>query len=155
MVADLNLDMYVMVGKLQRIVAYGGEHSSLGEIAKRAATQLGLQVIPDPTPEEVIFVRSDQYSFVREGVPSLFMVGRPGVVEAADVTKWLRTNYHSPQDDLSQPLDLESLAEFTRVHWLAGHMIANQNARPTWKPKDFFGDTFGKKRGRVTTSPRP
>jgi hypothetical protein len=153
MVANLNLDMYVMVGKLQRLVAYGGEHSSLGEVAQRAARRLGLSVIPDPSPEEVIFVRSDQYSFVREGVPSLFLVGRPGVAEGSAFGDWLRTNYHSPQDDLSQPLDLESLAEFARVHWLAGHIVANQSARPTWKPKDFFGDTFGKKR-RIA-APRP
>jgi hypothetical protein len=77
-------------------------------------------------------------------------VGGRGAAAPEAVTRWLRTNYHSPQDDLSQPLDLESLADFARVHWVAGHLVANQSARPSWKPRDFFGETFGRKR-----KPRP
>ncbi len=142
-VADLNMDMYVMVGKLTDLVGYGAEHSSLGEVASRAARRLGLELVPDPQPEEVIFVRSDQYSFVRIGVPSLFLVGGSGPEGRAARRAWLRTTYHSPQDDLKQPLDLESLAQFARANYLVGHIVANETARPAWKKGDFFGDRFG------------
>ena len=142
-VADLNLDMYVMIGKLKEVVAYGAEHSTLHRPVQQAATRLGLRVIQDPNPEEVIFVRSDQYSFVRSGVPSLFLVGRSGSEDDDARRTWRRTTYHSPQDDLSQPMDFETLAQFARVNWLVGWIVAQQSARPAWNPDDFFGERFG------------
>ena len=144
-VADLNLDMYVMVRPLREVVAFGSEHSTLGAAVQQAAARLGIRVVPDPAPEEVVFVRSDQYSFVRAGVPSLFVVGAPGPQGAEATRQWRRTIYHSPQDDLSQPLDLESLARFTRLHYVLTHLVANQPSRPRWTQGDFFGDLYGKR----------
>jgi Zn-dependent M28 family amino/carboxypeptidase len=136
--------MYVMIGPLRRIVAYGAEHSSLGEEAKLAVARLGLRLAPDPSPEETIFIRSDQYSFVRQGIPSLFLVGRSDA-EADDALKrWRLERYHMPQDDMSQPMDFESLAGFARVNYLTGYLVANRTRRPSWKPGDFFGERFGK-----------
>src|SRR4029453_6380361 len=74
LVADGNLDMFVMPHPLRDLIGYGAEHSSLGGIAAKAVERLGLRLSPDPQPEEVIFVRSDQYSFVRRGVPAIFLV---------------------------------------------------------------------------------
>jgi len=144
-VADLNLDMYVMVKPLREVVAFGSEHSTLGAAVQQAAGRLGIRVVPDPAPEEVVFVRSDQYSFVRAGVPSLFVVGAPGPQGAEATRQWRRTTYHSPQDDLSQPLDLESLARFTRLHYVLAHLVANQPSRPRWTQGDFFGHLYGKR----------
>ena len=146
MIADLNLDMYVMIGRLRQLVAYGAEHSTLQRTAEQAAARLGLKVVPDPSPEEVIFVRSDQYSFVRRGIPSLFIVGRGGPEFEERMKFWRTRIYHSPQDDLSQPMDFESLAQFTRVNWLVAWMVAQQSARPAWNAGDFFGERFGNRR---------
>ena len=143
MVADLNLDMYVMIGRLRQLVAYGAEHSTLQRAAEQAAARLGLKVVADPNPEEVIFVRSDQYSFVRRGIPSLFIVGRGGPEYEERMKTWRTQVYHTPQDDLSQPMDFESLAQFTRANWLVGWIVSQQSARPAWNPGDFFGERFG------------
>ena len=39
----------------------------------RAAQHLGIALAEDPIPEQVLFIRSDHYSFVRQGIPSLFL----------------------------------------------------------------------------------
>ena len=54
-----------------------------------------------------MFIRSDQYSFIRRGVPSIalkvgFVKGSP---EEQLSKKWLGERYHAPSDDLNQPVD--------------------------------------------------
>ncbi|MFQ5877546.1 MAG: M28 family metallopeptidase [Acidobacteriota bacterium] len=150
-VADINLDMALMLHPLVDVIAFGAEHSSLARPMARAARRLGLRLSPDPVPEEVLFIRSDQYSFVRQGVPSLFVVsgwdpgdsgGEPGELEEA----WLRDTYHSPGDDMSQEIDFEAGALFARANFLVGHVVANQTEPPRWKRGDFFGELFGRDR---------
>src|SRR5690606_9468304 len=63
--ANVNLDMPVLTFPLADVIAYGAEHSQLGEIVREQSATQGLSLSPDPWPEQVIFVRSDQYSFVK------------------------------------------------------------------------------------------
>jgi Zn-dependent M28 family amino/carboxypeptidase len=76
-VADVNTDMDLMLWPLQDIVAFGAEHSSLGGVIKRATQRMGLAESPDPLAQLVIFIRSDQYSFVKQGIPAVMPF--PGV----------------------------------------------------------------------------
>jgi hypothetical protein len=80
---------------------------------------------------------------VRHGVPALFLVGRSGGEADERLKQWRREIYHSPQDDLSQPMDFESLATFARVNYLTGYLVANRTRRPSWNAGDFFGTHFG------------
>ena len=146
--ANINMDMFVLLQPMPEVVIFGGEHSSLGPIAERSARAVGLTPVPDPAPEEVIFVRSDQFSFVRQGVPSVYPVlAGANTVAPGDslspIQRWRRTIYHTPQDDMSQPMDMESGVRFMRMQFLLAYEVANADARPTWKRPDFFGDTFG------------
>jgi Zn-dependent M28 family amino/carboxypeptidase len=103
----------------------------------------------DPFPEEGLFVRSDQYSFVKQGVPSLFVdVGfksaTPGVDALAMFKKWLVTNYHSPKDDVTQPIQYPTSARFAGFAFALGHAIAMAPEPPRWNENDFFGSKFGR-----------
>jgi hypothetical protein len=143
-VADVNLDMFLMLHPLRAVVAVGAEHSSLGPVVERAARRLGLRVVPDPAPEEVVFVRSDQYSFVRQGVPAVFLVDAgEGPEENAAVERWLRTVYHTPADDMRQRFDWGAAVKFAQLNYLVGLGVADEAQRPSWKPGDFFGEKFG------------
>ena len=146
-VANINMDMFLLLEPMPNVVVFGGEHSSLGPIAARAARAVGLSPVPDPVPEEVIFVRSDQFPFVRQGIPAVYPVlSGAGRVAPGDslspMQRWRRTIYHTPQDDMSQSMDMESGARFMRMQFLLGLEVANTTARPTWNRGDFFGDTF-------------
>ncbi len=149
-VADVNIDGLLMLYPLKDVVGIGAENSSLGRTLERAAGRLGLAVSPDPTPEEVFFIRSDQYSFVKQGIPSIFTdagfgSAAPGVDGGALVQRWMTTRYHSPRDDFAQPMDFEAGAKLAQVQFLIGLMVANETDRPAWVPGDFFGETFGRR----------
>jgi Zn-dependent M28 family amino/carboxypeptidase len=141
--------MFLMLHPLLDVVAYGGEHSSLGESVEQVAGEMGIAVTPDPIPEEVIFVRSDQYSLVKEGVPSVFLVGGfdsgdPAVDGKAQYEEWDHEVYHQPGDDMGQYFDFEAGARFAELNLRLGLALAGADAPPRWIPGDFFGDRFGR-----------
>jgi Zn-dependent M28 family amino/carboxypeptidase len=144
-VADVNLDMVLLLRPLTKLVAIGGEHSSLGPVVDRAAALAGLEVVPDPLPAEVVFVRSDQFSFVKQGVPAVFPVSaNDGSAEGtAEVARWRTDHYHSPNDDMAQPFDWPSGAKFTSMAFWAAWLAADTPQAPRWNPGDFFGSRFG------------
>jgi Zn-dependent M28 family amino/carboxypeptidase len=147
-VANVNLDGLAILYPLRQMVPMGAEHSTLGATVERAANRMGIELAPDPFPEEVFFVRSDQYSFVRRGVPSLFLFmglkSDSGVDAATIFREWGRTRYHTPQDDLGQPMNLNAGARHAQLNFLVGLDVANADERPAWKPGDFFGRMFAR-----------
>lgn len=150
-VANINMDEVPMVFAAKDIVPLGAEHSSLGPLIATIAKNEGLEISPDPLPEENFFVRSDQYSLVKEGVPAVAITGGekasdPKVDGAKTERDWIKTYYHTPQDDMNQPLDYEAAAKYTRLNFALGFAVANEDARPTWNPGDFFGKAFADRR---------
>ncbi|HSK78910.1 MAG TPA: M28 family metallopeptidase [Thermoanaerobaculia bacterium] len=147
MVANVNLDMVLTLYPLRDVVAFGAEHSSLGLFVNEAARQLGLEVSPDPFPEQVRFIRTDHYSFVKKGVPAISLAvglqtSDPALDPAALYVKWIRETYHQPQDDMSQAIDFGALTQFTRLNLLISYLVAQSDKAPSWNPGDFFGDKF-------------
>jgi Zn-dependent M28 family amino/carboxypeptidase len=149
-VANVNMDGLNLLFDFANIVDIGGEHSSLGAVFKRAAAKLNVQAIPDPLPDQQIFVRSDQYSFVRRGIPALFpRTGTKAVDPKIDASHMeedrMQFRHHSPNDDLNQPLDFVAGAKTAKFNFLLGYFIAQDEARPYWNDGDFFGRTFALK----------
>jgi Zn-dependent M28 family amino/carboxypeptidase len=139
-VADLNFDMALPIFPLRSVIALGAEESSLGAVAAEVGQSMGLPLVPDPFPDRNSFVRSDQYSFIREGVPSLaFKFGFAKDTPEAEIERqWRSTRYHAPSDDLSQPvekLDAVRLHDFVAE---LGWRVANEPARPEWGGQSFF-----------------
>jgi hypothetical protein len=146
-VADINMDMFQMHYPVADLVALGGEHTNLGELAKSAAETVGFTMTPDPQPEEVRFIRSDQFSFVKKGIPAIHLKAGPhssdASIDGVQVSReWLRNIYHTPKDDLSQHIDYASGARYAQTNFLLGLAVANAAARPAWKAGDFFGEKF-------------
>ena len=94
---------------------------------------------------EVVFVRSDQFSFIKQGIPAVFPVsandGSPDGL--SEVAHWRTDHYHSPQDDLTQPFDWASGARFTSMAFWAAWLAADHPRAPQWNAGDFFGERFG------------
>ncbi|MEP7118796.1 MAG: M28 family metallopeptidase [Acidobacteriota bacterium] len=147
-VADLALDMPFLFHPLLDIVPYGAQHSTLVTPVTKAAERLNIAIGTDPIPEQVLFIRSDHFSFVRQGVPSLFLksgfkTGDPAKDGAAINAGYRRDVYHKPNDDMSQPFDFEAGANHARLNFLTGWLVAQETARPAWNAGDFFGTLFG------------
>jgi Zn-dependent M28 family amino/carboxypeptidase len=139
-VANLNFDMYLPIVPLRSVMALGAEESDLGDLLRAASGEQGLAVQPDPEPERNRFIRSDQYNFIRHGVPALaFKFGaEPGSAEEEIMTAWYRDRYHSPSDDLSQPVNIEGAVEFNRLMAALVSRLANADSRPQWREDSFF-----------------
>jgi Zn-dependent M28 family amino/carboxypeptidase len=138
--ADLNVDMFLPIVPLKVLRVEGLEESDLGDRAREIAQALGVRVQPDPEPLRNSFIRSDQYSFVRHGIPALLMdVGfDPGSPEQKTFKDWLTHRYHAPSDDVNQPVDLASAALYEEVVRRLLIQVANEDARPQWKEESFF-----------------
>ena len=153
-VADLNIDMMLPLYPFKRLTMFGGDESDLGDDAAAVATSSGVEPRPDPVPERNVFIRSDQYSFIRRGIPSLMvMVGfDKGSPEEKTVMKWLSQRYHAPSDDVKQPVDRQAAGEFDNLVAKLLARIADREVRPRWKETSFFkrfADSVGRNVGPV------
>ena len=94
-----------------------------------------------------MFIRSDHYSFVQQGVPAIslkdgFATPDPAVDGQALWERWMRERYHRPGDDMSQEMDFEAGAQSARLNFLISYLLAEDDQPPVWNPGDFFGDKF-------------
>ncbi|WP_144392715.1 M28 family metallopeptidase [Pleionea sediminis] len=148
-VANINLDMPLILYPIGDVIAFGSEHSTMEDFVQKAAETVNLQLSPDPMPEQNIFTRSDHYSFVKQGIPAVFLV--PGFKSLDDSVngeemfqKFFAEHYHQPSDESSLPINYEAGAVFTQVNYLIGKEIGNSKERPRWHEGNFFGETFAK-----------
>ena len=140
MIADINTDMFLPIIPLKILTVYGLAESDLGDRVKQVGDQLNVQIQPDPQPLLNVFIRSDQYNFVRHGVPSLMIdVGAaPGSPDAAIIKAWRTERYHAPSDDANQPVNLATAAAYEEVIRTLVIEVANDPKRPQWKQDSFF-----------------
>jgi Zn-dependent M28 family amino/carboxypeptidase len=141
-VADLNFDMPLPLWPLKMVYLPGETESTLGADARAVGDTQGIAVVPDPNPDRNVFIRADQYSFVREGVPSLFM--KFGFLKNTPEYQiehdWRATRYHSPSDDLEQPgIFKEDAVKLDAYTAAIAVRVANADARPRWLPNSIFG----------------
>jgi hypothetical protein len=139
-VADINMDMYLPLFPLRYLEVQGLNESSLGDDIRAVAKAAGVEVQADKDPNANRFIRSDQYSFIRKGIPALaFKFGWiPGSPEERIYRDWYRDRYHAVGDDASQPVDAAAAAHFNAILAVLLERVANAPAAPAWKPDSFF-----------------
>jgi Zn-dependent M28 family amino/carboxypeptidase len=139
-VADLNMDMYLPLFPLKYLEVQGLGESTLGDDIRAVASAAGVQIQADKEPEHNRFIRSDQYSFIKKGVPALaFKFGWvSGSPEEKIFKAWYAQRYHAPSDDLSQPVDYAAAAQFDAILEQLALRVANADSRPKWKSDSFF-----------------
>jgi Zn-dependent M28 family amino/carboxypeptidase len=140
MIANINIDMFLPIVPLKVLTVYGLGESDMGDSAREVAQSLGVEVQPDPEPQRNSFIRSDQYNFIRHGVPALamkvgFVAGSP---EQAIFKEWLTQRYHAPSDDTNQPVDLAAAGKYEEIVRALMVKTADQEKRPQWKANSFF-----------------
>lgn len=140
LVANINFDMPLPIFPLRSITPIGYEESTLGAIAQAVSAQTGLPIVPDPFPDRNVFIRSDQYSFVRAGVPSVFMkFGFAKGTPEADLERAWRANiYHSPRDDAGQPVLPAEALRFNAWVTTLLRQVADAPERPRWHAQSYF-----------------
>ena len=141
-VGNVDLDMPLLLYPFTDVIAFGADHSTLGPIVANAVAPMGIKLSPDPMPQESVFVRSDHYMFVKQGVPAVFLA--TGFANGGEKAwgDFLGGAYHHPGDDMTQKIDWAAGARFAEANYRITRAMADGDAPPRWFAKDFFGDTF-------------
>jgi Zn-dependent M28 family amino/carboxypeptidase len=141
-VGNVDLDMPLLLYPFTDVIAFGANHSTLGPIVAKAVAPMNITLSPDPMPQEGIFVRSDHYMFVKQGVPAVFLA--TGYANGGEKAwgDFLGGAYHHPSDDLAQKIDWTAGARFAEANYRITRAMADGDAAPQWYQADFFGDTF-------------
>ena len=139
-VANVNTDMFLPLFPMRGVIANGIEESNLADDLRRVTARRGIEAYADPEPERNAFVRSDQYSFIRQGIPSLSL--KMGFVRGSpehDIVKRFRAErYHAPSDEITQTVDLQAAESFNQLVLELVEAIANRADRPQWNANSFF-----------------
>lgn len=140
MIANINIDMFLPIVPLKVLTVYGLAESDMGDMVREVAQSLGVQVQADPEPQRNSFIRSDQYNFIRHGVPALAMkVGfEKGSPQQETFKNWLTQRYHAPSDDLDQPVDMAAAGKYEEILHRLMVRLADNAGRLQWKPDSFF-----------------
>jgi Zn-dependent M28 family amino/carboxypeptidase len=140
LVANINMDMFLPLFPMKAVMVFGLDESEVGAATRSVATAMGLGVQGDPEPLRNRFIRSDQYSFIRQGVPAVALkVGyAPDSADAATHAAWTKDRYHAPADDLQQPVDREAAVRFNELLVRLTGAIGDAPQRPRWNDGSFF-----------------
>jgi Zn-dependent M28 family amino/carboxypeptidase len=140
MVANLNTDMFLPLFPMKSLIVAGIDESDMAADLRKVAVATGIEVMSDPEPERNAFTRSDQYSFIRRGIPALSL--KVGFVKNSPeheiVKKWRTERYHGVSDDISQPVDKQAAVDFNRLYLKVVEAVANRATRPSWNDSSFF-----------------
>jgi len=141
-IANLNVDGLAIFDAFRSIVGYGAALSSLGDILNRTANALGLQTSTPPSQISRLesYARSDQIAFAKSGIPSILIMDglnyehlsyRDGLKKQIE---WMQHIYHTPFDDLSQPINWDAVQQHCRVLVSFVQNCADDKNAPQWLP---------------------
>lgn len=144
-VACINTDVILFLGKFRDVTVTGFGQSELDKWLEQEAIKQGRYIVPDPNPENGMFFRSDQFPFVKHGVPSIFAKGYTDAIKFGkeQTTKiiadyWANT-YHKPDDEFKRELaDLSGLVEDAELFYRVGLNLVNSTEWPKWNVDSEF-----------------
>lgn len=142
-VANVNTDMPTFIAPLLSIVPLGADYSTMMKHVSFAAKTLKLDIEADREPEQNFFVRSDQYSFVKEHIPAVNCKygakAAPGFDLDKYVKEWRAKYYHKPQDQIDGGVFLFSASKtYVQLNFLISYSVAMDNERPKWNEGVLF-----------------
>lgn len=152
-VAAISVDGLMAWHDFEDIVALGADHSNLGEASAAAASAIGAKHVPDPIPDRGNLALSDQYPFLRAGIPVLFPNPGPrdpatGAPEHPVWTAYESQSYHKPSDETSLPIRWDVAGRWTRYIEGTIQRIAD-GPRPAWYRGDALAKGFAPNRPQV------
>ncbi len=137
-VATINMDAIQVIGRTRDVVVIGYGKSSLDEVLRDKAAAQGRVIIPEPTPENGFYYRSDHFNFARAGVPSLYAKNGHDHIEKGEAygrkiaEDYVAKDYHKPSDEFDPTWDLSGNVEDAQLNFEVARQIANDGSWPTW-----------------------
>jgi Zn-dependent M28 family amino/carboxypeptidase len=137
-VADLNLDVVTVNGRVRDLNVMGDNKSTLGPMLASLVRPQGMRLSPDAHPEAGHFYRSDHFSLAKVGIPSVSIgagddyVGKPKDFGEKANEDYNAHRYHQPADAYSPDFDLSGAAQISNIVLKFARTLANSPITPTW-----------------------
>ncbi|HXA35375.1 MAG TPA: M28 family metallopeptidase [Steroidobacteraceae bacterium] len=143
-VAVLNLDTLHIGGPTRDVTIFGIGNTDLEDYARGAALLQGRTVTPEPTPEQGLYFRSDNFSFANAGVPALYVKAglddsaRGPVRGRAQLDDYMAHRYRRPSDQYSPDWDVRGALDDLRLYYDVGMRLTHSRRFPRWYPNSEF-----------------
>jgi Zn-dependent M28 family amino/carboxypeptidase len=143
-VATINMDAIQVIGKTRDVVVIGYGSSELEGILQRHAEAQGRIIVPEPTPENGFYYRSDHFNFARAGVPSLYAKNGIDHVEKGEAygrqvaAEYVAKAYHKPADEYDPNWDLSGNVQDAELLYSVARELADGDAWPNWNQGNEF-----------------
>ncbi len=155
-VACINTDVMLFLGNFNDVTLTGSGQSELDSWVKIEAGKQGRYLAADPNPENGMFFRSDQFPFVKMGVPAIYAKGyidakKYGKAETLKILDhYWRDIYHSPFDEYHPSTDdLGGIVQDAKLLFHVGTNLANSKAWPSWNQDSEFKGVRENSRGKM------
>ena len=117
-------------------IGFGRTHTD--DMIEAGANVFGLDVFPNPAPEQGLFDRSDNVSFAAKGVPAICL--SPGMTTFdEEIGKY----YHQVTDN-PETIDFDYLLKYSQAFARIARLVADDTDRPKWVEGDKYEEA-GKK----------
>ena len=114
------------------ITVFGSGRTSADNDIRQAAGTFGLRMLPEPSPEENLFMRSDNFPLARVGIPAItYTLG----LTAFDAKA--KEHYHQVTDEVGN-MDLDYVLKYINTYIHAPKNIADNPATPVWSKGEPF-----------------
>ncbi|HEX7370891.1 MAG TPA: M28 family metallopeptidase [Rhodanobacteraceae bacterium] len=143
-VADINMDAMDVIGPTKNLQIIGSGQSQLEDMLKAALKKQGRFAIPDQTPENGFYFRSDHFSFAKAGVPALMTqtgddMVHGGVSEGRkELADYTAHRYHTPMDNFDPKWNFSGVAEDAQALYEVGRELSLSNDWPQWDKDSAF-----------------
>jgi Zn-dependent M28 family amino/carboxypeptidase len=139
-IAAVNIDGIAVIEEFGDIVGIGAEYSDLGKILDNVASKKGLKPtgLSPYVGHKEAFTRSDQVAFAEGGIPSILLLeglnlrNRNVSQALALINKWGQQKYHSPFDDLNQPVNWNAVKQHFDLIRAFVRELGNIEEEPEW-----------------------
>ncbi|HEY8711409.1 MAG TPA: M28 family peptidase, partial [Thermoanaerobaculia bacterium] len=140
----INYDSVMEFGKVGSVQMLGVERTTFEPAAQRITKALGLEIVPDQSPEQGSYYRSDHFSFGKAGIPAFSigqgtdLLGKPADLGKKLLDDYRANHYHQPSDQFDPNWDWSSAVQMGQLGFWLGWDAANSPDKPNWKPGDEF-----------------
>jgi Zn-dependent M28 family amino/carboxypeptidase len=144
MVAALNMDALPVSGPAKDFAVIGYGQSDLDALLADVLKGQDRIAVPEPTPQNGFYFRSDHFNFARVGVPALY--GRSGLdlrdggteAGAAEAADYTAKRYHKTSDEFDPSWDLGGTVEDVQALYQVARRIADSDLVPQWSADSEF-----------------
>ncbi len=145
MVVNINYDGGNVWGETADLISVGyGKSPDLDKLVIGYAAFQKRAVKGDQFPDKGFFYRSDQFSFAKAGVPSIWLdggtefIGREPGWGVKMIEHWEKSHYHQPSDEFNDEWNFAGMVKDAKLGFYIGYSLATSKSFPMWKKGDEF-----------------